>query len=1123
MENPIKGKPWGGLLRGLLVLSFGVASLLGQTSRGTLTGIVTDAQGGAIPAANVTLNNEATNVQRTTQTNEAGLYRFDAVDPGSYTVNVQSAGFQQYSKRQIPVAAASTVSIDVKMEVGETQQTIEVVAQSESVLQYEAPVRGGTIDSRQLVNQPLPTRRVIGLALTLPGVVSNRFTSNGGSNVFNMFAVNGARQRSNNFMIDGTENNDISVSGEGMIISNPDAVQEVNIQTTNYDAEFGRAAGAVVNVITKSGTNQFHGTAHYVLDSTYDDAITNTQSLSAPIRDRGRPPFGIEHWWGGTIGGPIKKDRTFFFASFQEDRLRSLTTRTLATWSAEGRDRINALFPRGTNRNVDLYNELTSGVTATSQFFPVNLGGTRGTAQFGTAIFPQAVTQTDYQVLSRVDHKLGERDQLSGRLILSRTDANPAIANRFPGFESSSVTRNYSGSITETHVFSPTMTNELRLNFMRLRPLFPADATSPVALTRPVIQFAQSGGLTELGLPANIPQGRYGNNYQLQNTATKIMGTHSLRFGGDILHQRSKQFAPIAERGLVTFSPSTGFETFANFLDDFSGTAGGQVGRDFGTAAYYPDMNRLAFFFSDRWRATSDLTLTLGGRYEYFGTPMNSLRTAAWAGLFNIDPVTFTGPFSQPSKVKRDLNNWSPSLGIAWSPSYTSGLLGRLLGNKMTVIRTGYQIGYDSFFNNIASNAQTSTPNVVAFNITPDLATQPRGVPNALQSIPATPRPFSPADQQLLMPSNLVNPYIQRWSFGIQRQLPGNFIYDIGYVGSKGTRLFITEENNPQVPTSLRITPVSTVPIPANRLTGRLDNLQGPRENRTNGGSSSYHALQMAVNRRLGRGLLFGASYTWSKTIDNGSEIFSQAGVNFVRALGVPPMFGGLQLDRGLSLFHRSHRLVFNYVYEIPVFKNQQGALGRVLGGWQLSGVTTFESGVPVSVTNGLDADGVGGGAADRPDINFSVKAPIRAIVDATSPTGYVNPDVVDATSATGFRRVPIDPKDARYIQRPQFAGTTPLRPGYASRGTDFLPGINNWNFALSKTIRLTERFNLQFRADTFNILNHPQYGTPSVSAFSPAQTGIQGAITAAVGRFLQPQFADGGGRVMRYEMRLRF
>lgn len=1126
MEPPTQGYVGSSLTRlafAVFAISFLPGLTWGQTSRGTMTGIITDAQTASVVGAPVTITNEQTNVARSTVTNEAGLYRFDAVDPGSYSLTVKSEGFQTYTKRQIPVAAAQTVSTDVSLEIGSTQQTIEIVAQTESVLQYEAPGRGGTVGTREAVNLPLANRAVTQLALTMPGVVTSRF-GRGSGGLFNRFVANGARERSNNFMIDGADNNDISVAGEGLQIRNPDSVTQVSVQTSNFDSEFGRAGGAVVNVISKSGTNQFHGSALYVLDSTYDDAITNTQSLSSSIQERGRPPFGIEQWWGGTLGGPIKKNNTFFFGSFQQTRNRQQGTSRLVTLTSNGRATLNSVFPKGSNPRVDLYNDITGSINANSQPFLEQLGAGRPAIEFGTAIAPVSISQTVYEILGRVDHRISDRDQISGRYIYN-DDKNPgnALINQFPGFETSVVTKNQSASIAHTHIFSPTFTNELRLNYLRLNPLFPNDAPHPLAsgaVLAPQIQFETNTSQTQIGLDTRIPQGRFGNNYSLQDTMTFIKGTHSLRGGFDFLVQRSKQFAPAAQRGSLVYRSGGGFGAFANFVDDFAGS-GGAVDRDFGDAAYYPDMRRLSFFFQDRWRATSDITLTLGVRYEYFGTPFNSLVTPAWTGLFNIDPVTFAGPFSAPNEVKKDLNNWSPSVGFNWSPSFTDGFMGTLFGNKKTVVRTGYQIGYESFFNNIASNAHVSTPNTIATSVPSVVsAAQPRGLPNALASVPASARVPNALDSQSLMAGDLVNPYIQRWSFGIQRELPFNILYDLSYVGSKGTRLFMSEDSNPLVPANLRTVPSTNPPIPANRLQGRIDSLQGSRNIRTNGGSSSFHSMQMSAQKRFSHGMQFMASYTFGRFIDNGSDIFSTANLNNTTNQVKPPAFGGLTLDRGLSSFHRKHRFVVSYLYELPMFRNQAGLAGRVLGGWQLSGLTTFESGVPLNVLNGQDADGLGGSTVDRPLVNPAGRAGVRARPDASSPTGHVTDGIVNGRPAF----VPIDPAQARYIGLSAHTGPNPADGGNAGRNTEFTPGINNFDFSLTKSIKVREKVMLRFRADAFNVFNHPQYGFPSISPFSPGQGTISANVFGTpAGRFLAPEFADGGGRVMRYEIRLIF
>ena len=644
--------------------------------------------------------------------------------------------------------------------------------------------------------------------------------------------------------------------------------------------------------------------------------------------------------------------------------------------------------------------------------------------------------------------------------------------------------------------------------------LAPLDTENP--LGRTLATYAIAGinsfpGTTAyaFGVQNNLPQGRIANNYGLQDTITYTRGSHSIRAGLDLLDQRSRQFAPIIDRGQLVYQATSSFTGFANFLDDFGGSSG-TAQRDFGSARYYPKLFRQQYFAQDRWRATPAWTLTIGLRYENFGTPINNLQTPAFTGLFNIDPVTLTGPYNKPNQVQPDNNNFSPSFGFAYSPADSSGLVGRLLGSHRGVVRGGYQIGYDSFFNNIASNAQTSSPNIISTLTTSTVtAASPRGIANFSSAVPATPRALTPLDSQGLVIGNLVNPYYQKASFGIQRELPGNFILDASYVWTKGTKLLLQEDLNPLVPASMRITPAGT---PASTpLSGRLDNLQGARSIRTNGGSSYYSAGQLNLTRRFSQGFFGNLAYTRSRLIDYGSEIFSTSGVSNPNTAAVPTVLGGLPRERGVSLFDRPNRLSVTFGYKLPFFNNSRSLAGYALGGWEITGVYTYESGVPFSVTNGVDADGIGGNI-DRPDVNPNGRPGVRAVPNASSPTGYVNPDASNA---------PINPADAQFIVLPAGSGRT----GNLGRNTERTNPTNNLNSSILKRFRVTERWSLELRGEAFNVLNHPQYGQLSISPFSPGSAGTlqANATSAPGGRFLNPTFLDGGGRVLRYQVKLIF
>jgi hypothetical protein len=302
--------------------------------------------------------------------------------------------------------------------------------------------------------------------------------------------------------------------------------------------------------------------------------------------------------------------------------------------------------------------------------------------------------------------------------------------------------------------------------------------------------------------------------------------------------------------------------------------------------------------------------------------------------------------------------------------------------------------------------------------------------------------------------------------------------------------------------------------VAASNITPRLDALQGARLTRTNGGSSSYNSLQLSGSRRFAQGLLVQASYTYGKNIDNASEIFGVTNVNSPQNTSLPSIYGGLRIDRSVSFFDRTQRAVFSYLYYLPFLKNQTGVLGRVAGGWSFSGITTFETGIPVNISNGPDADGIGSNY-DRPNFNPLGTPFTRAQPSASSPTGYINPD--DGGKA-------IDPKTAMFIGLPAFSGSRPAPTGNLGRNTFRAPGINNFNVNFAKNVRIVERVKTEFRAEFYNLWNHPQYGSPSISPFSPTGGTIQANVGTSPGsRFLQPQFMDGGGRVIRYQLRLTF
>jgi hypothetical protein len=819
--------------------------------------------------------------------------------------------------------------------------------------------------------------------------------------------------------------------------------------------------------------------------------------------------------------------------------------------TAAGRALLNTVVPAGTSGNLDLYRSVIGSAVGSTSTFNIAIGARPGCAapcniEFGTFTRTLPFSFKDRQSILRIDHKIGANDQFTGRYVFG-SNSFPSASPSFEGFDSAQLNKVQNLLLQEVHVFGPSFTNDLRLGYSRIAfdfPIVGGNLAESLALYNIT-------NITSLGVASNLPQGRTANNYILQDTATYIRGNHTFRLGTELLDQRSKQFAPFRGRGELSFGNSAvagnpSFTGLANFIDNFGGS--GSALRDFGSPAYYPFLFRQAYFFQDRWRASEALTLTLGLRYENFGQPINSVNTAAFTGLFNVDPVTRLGPYALPNDADKDNNNFAPTFGIAWSPSYEHGIAGALFGQKRTVFRAGYQITYDSFFNNIASNAASSSPNIVGTTtVSTPSAALPRGLPNLTSQFPTVPRPLSPLDAQTLVIKDLVNPYYQRWSAGFQRELPGGMVLDASYVGTKGTRLYINEDLNPSVPAALRLgTPASypsctpgtnvtaaqaTAQFPTGTLcplSGRLDNLQGSRLIRTNGGSSIYHAAQFNLTRRISggmfRGLAFTTAYTWSKFIDNGSEVFGVANTNLPQQADRPPILGfSERLERSLSLFDRTHRFVMTHVYRLPWYSEQRGFVGRILGGWELSGVTTIESGVPFTVINGQDADSIGGNL-DRPDINPNVTANIRAVpavatatvnpcAVAVGATYYTNPD---ASSAC------INPADARFVGILAGSGRT----GGLGRNTERTPPTTVFDMNFTKRIKLGESTALEFRTEVFNIFNHPTPLFANPSPFTPASGSIAASVFGSVaGRFMDPRAVgtDSGGRLVRYQMKFIF
>jgi hypothetical protein len=1063
----------------MLTIASLASSAQPQTSRGSVAGTVTDASGAVIPAAAVELINEKSGVTRSTTTNEDGIYRFEAVDPGLCDVKIGKAGFNAYSKLGITVEGNRTTTVDATLEIGSSETVVKVNAATDELLLKDSPLRGGNFQPGEVSRLPLESLNPISLARTLPGVVSpSGSTTYGIGDLATQFAVNGQRPRGNNYFLDGTDNNDLSFTGPAQPFNIADAVQELSVQASNFGAEFGRAGGAVFNVITKSGTNELHGTTWWRYGSQDFNSVSNLDKLYGSS-----PPKFSDNVYGFTMGGPIRKNKTFFFGAFQQDRLRSTGQYQFVLPTAEAVSSLRSLFP--SNPRLDLYLNALGELRGVSRPFPLALGADpvtgldRGSVSFGTATWTSPSINDDTEWIVRVDHSWSPQHGMSLRYISDSGSDSPIDGGSFfsfPGYFGDGSAHDKNLWLSDTYTAGTTWTNEFRFSYARVGVNWQISPNA-VALAKSLPRI-NIPSISTPGLDGSLPQFRFANNWLFQETQSKLFGRHTFRYGFELLWQSAKQLgAGFAGRGVLSCTAAPGYSAFANYLDDYSGPSG-SVRRNFGDPVYYPDSFRQAYFFQDIWKAKPSLTLNFGLRYENFGQPANALRFPAFSGF---DPSAFL----VPNKVNPDNLNFGPAMGLAWSPAFASEVFRRLFGKRQTVWRAGYQISYDAFFTQMVNFIMGDSPNTTQTTSTG--AGAGRGTADWFSQLPLVASPPNILNGQLaVFYKNIRNPYTERWSLGLQRAFSKGIVFDLAYVGSGSHGLFIRNDVNPRQLNGIRMHPDF-----------------GPRVIRSSDGTSSYSALQLRMERRFAAGVQIAGSYTWSRDLDSVSEsLLVNANSGGRNLTSMPVSQGGLKVDHGLSDYNRSQLLTIAYVWEIP--GPTQGFWKYALGGWSVSGITIFQSGAPYSLQNGSDRNNDGFADNDRPDIG-NPHAPLntRAVITPLSgvgacPTGYRNPD----TGAC------VTPADVHFVQGQGLPNSQTV-----GRNTLFAGGTNNWDMSVAKVFDVLEGKRLEFRGDAFNAFNHGQFvNVPS-----------QDVVNSPPVQFMNPAFTDGGIRTIRIQIKFYF
>ena len=1015
-----------------------------QTYRGTIRGTVYDPNRAAIPGAEIKMINTETNEERSVNSGDDGQYVLSSLEPGSYRINITTQGFAKLV-REVNLSVNQEIRLDFAMELRSDEPfTVDV----SSELKPDSASLGTVIDNPQIKGLPLDGRNFYELTLLVPGAVPAAPGSAGSVRGDFAFSVNGAREDANNFLLDGVYNVDPKLNTFGVRPS-VDAIREFEMLTSTYDASFGRNPGAQVNVILNSGSNDIHGSAFEF----FRNAALDARNVFAPSTEP-RPKY-LRNQFGGSLGGPIKRNRTFFFADYEGTRSREGITRltNVPTQQERQGDFSQSLF--GVPINPFTGQPFTNGripdpfINAVGRAIAAIYPLPNRNVPFQN--FVSSPTQRDdndsFDV--RVDHRLTDRTDLAFRYSFGDRDLfEPFTGPSFsaiPGFGDTVKRRSQNAMGAVTLVLTPKLVNETRLAFSRVASSVTQQAsvvnsqvglpTSSPRARDAGLSFITITGFSPLGDEGNNPQNSVTNVYQVLNNTSYAHGEHLIKFGADLRFSQQNAFRDVESRGRLQFSP----------FGQITGNALGDLLLGFPLLTSVAQVDNpqhirtqsYNFFINDSFRIRRNLTLTGGLRYEFNTPPVDAQDRA---NVYDVTTGTLVavGTNGVPrSGFEADKNNFAPRVGFAW----TLGEDGR------TVLRGGYGVYYDQAPFAPAEALYFNSPyfdNNIFFSLP--------GLPLTLNNPFPSFFPFPLPDSALAIQRDLRTGYMQHWNVNVQRELGSKSVLEVAYVGSKGTKLLTARDINQPQPRPL---PPGLPFVP--RPNPRFDDID-LLESR---GNSNYNALQARFQQRLSRGLSALASYTWSKSIDDASNFFSSAGdPNF------PQNSYNVSAERGRSNFDVRHRLSVSYSYLLPFGRNRQflshsGWVTTVLTGWETFGIVTLQSGRPFTVAllpeidnSGTGRSILGFGANDRPNV-------------------VGNPNLGN-------------PTPARWFNPAAFAFPAPGTFGNAGRNILDGPGYQNVNASLVKNTALSERMNLQFRAEFFNLFNHPNFNLPDNFLGSP-------------------------------------
>ncbi len=1082
---------------------------LAQTSYGSIAGSITDSTGAAISNATITARNADTGETHVTQSKANGGYLIDAVGTGSYDIAVEAASFSKQVISKVAVQPTTITSVNALLKVGSASTVVEVSSSSE-ILKTESGEVSESISAKEISDLPVNSLNAFALATTLPGVttVTTVGLTNGTA-----FSVNGSRPRENNFLIEGQDDNDAGIEGQGLQPANQEALESVTFLLSGSSSEFGRG-GNVSNLVYKSGTNSFHGAVWDRLFNSSLNATNHQTTYNKGVKAKTR-----ENIYGYRFGGPVLHDKLFFFVSQQFDHFRSssvLSTLIMPTTAGYA-----TLSQYKTNPQIAKLLQAYGGFTgydAASGKFPSSLrnvalgpdpvtGVDRGTVAYGgnQRIIGNLTNSNEF--VTKVDWQALSNDKVQFRFIRSPFIA-PTDTGNFPSqlplFDTNQSGTAYNAGITENHIFNSHMLNELRMSYGRIGFTFglrPDTASNPLAIG-PTVTI---NGVQGWGIPTNIPQGRFHNTYQLQDALSITKGSHSMKVGFDVAQVRVRDAVPFVFYGSYSYQLSSGYTSLGNFMDDFSGTSSASLTKNFGNNIARPTLTNQAYYVQDHWKATPSLAVDLGLRYEYYGAPFNYVAYPA-VDLNNLACFPTTSAVSCRVPVKPNYKNFGPRIGFAYTPG----------ASNKTVIRGALGIFYDNVFTNVADNIQASAPNASAPTI--NGVTTGRGTTAwSTQLALLNPNP-APTNSVTSTVPNLRNPLTYQYNLAVERALPWAMSLTAGYIGARSEHLYALTYLNPLVPGST----TQRVVAPT----------RGPISVHDNSGDGSYNSGTLELERKYRSGSEFRIGYTYSKSLDDTSEEYSSG--NYSAYPQIEPALGGFRgQDWGPSAFDHKQRAVLSFVYSIPKW-HADGAMkiaAYAVNGFQLNGILSFQTGSVWNILDGLDINGDGVNN-DRPVLEnaaaplytFAVRA-ADYYTAAQNPTGAAYCD--GTYVANGLSKNPATSANdnvchpTTLAQNHFYAGNRYGQGVTTRRNDGYTPGVLQNDISIQRNFPIRESHSLDFRAEMFNFLNHANTGIPNLTLSSSGNQPVAPGYTQNTFNYLPPTAV--GNRSIRFFLKYSF